>query len=89
MKQRLWRILLPAVLLPLTVVLGAVLLREKYYALVILTVLLLTVVLPAGSTFNLNPIQLMEAVSGRLGRRIYPPLTVRTALLCEDLSEFI
>lgn len=43
MKQRLWRILLPAVLLPLTVVLGAVLLREKYYALVILTVLLLTV----------------------------------------------
>lgn len=43
MKQRLWRILLPAVLLPLTVVLGAVLLREKYYALVILAVLLLTV----------------------------------------------
>lgn len=43
MKQRLWRILLPAVLLPLTVVLGAVLLREEYYALVILAVLLLTV----------------------------------------------
>ena len=51
--------------------------------------LLLTVVLPAGSIFNLNPIQLIEAVSGRLGRRISPPLTVRTALLCEDLSEFI
>ena len=43
MKQRLWRILLPTVFLPLTVVLGAVLLREKYYALVILAVLLLTV----------------------------------------------
>ena len=51
--------------------------------------LLLTVELPAGSTFNLNPLQLMEAVSGRLGRRIYPPLTVRTALLCADGSEFI
>ena len=43
MKQKLWRVLLPAVVLPLTVVLGAVLLREKYYALVILAVLLLTV----------------------------------------------
>ena len=51
--------------------------------------LLLTVTLPAGSTFNLNPIQLMEAVSARLGRRIYPPLTVRTALLCADGSEFV
>ena len=47
------------------------------------------VVLPAGSTFNLNPLQLMEAVSARLGRRVYPPLTVRTALLCADESEFI
>ncbi len=43
MKKKLWRILLPAVFLPLTVVLGAVLLREKYYAFVILAVLLLTV----------------------------------------------
>ena len=51
--------------------------------------LLLTVELPAGSTLNLNPLQLMEAVSGRLGRRIYPPLTVRTALLCADGNEFI
>ena len=51
--------------------------------------LILSVILPAGSTFNLNPLQLMEAVSGRLGRRIYPPLTVRTALLCADGSEFI
>ena len=50
--------------------------------------LLLTVTLPAGSTFNLNPIQLMDAVSARLGRRVYPPLTVRTALLCADGSEF-
>ena len=49
----------------------------------------LEVVLPAGSTFNLNPLQLMEAVSARLGRRVYPPLTVRTALLCTDESEFI
>lgn len=51
--------------------------------------LLLTVTLPAGSTFNLNPIQLMEAVSARLGRRVYPPLTVRTALLCADGGEFV
>ena len=50
--------------------------------------LLLTVTLPAGSTFNLNPIQLMDAVSARLGRRVYPPLTIRTALLCADGSEF-
>ena len=50
--------------------------------------LLLTVTLPAGSTFNLNPIQLMDAVSARLGRRVYPPLTVRTALLCADGCEF-
>ena len=49
----------------------------------------LTVTLPAGSTFNLNPLQLMEAVSARLGRRVYPPLTVRTALLCADGSEFV
>ena len=49
---------------------------------------MLTVTLPAGSTFNLNPIQLMDAVSARLGRRVYPPLTVRTALLCADGCEF-
>ena len=48
----------------------------------------LTVVLPAGSTFNLNPIQLMEAVSGRLGRTVTPENTVRRRLLREDLSEF-
>ena len=51
--------------------------------------LLLEVTLPAGSTFNLNPLQLMEAVSGRLERRIYPSLTVRTALLRADGSEFV
>jgi len=45
MKTKLLRILLPFVFLPLTVVLGAVLLREKYYAFVILAVLLLTVLL--------------------------------------------
>ena len=43
MKTKLLRVLLPFVILPLTVVLGAVLLREKYYALVILAVLLLNV----------------------------------------------
>ena len=43
MNKKLWRVLLPAVFLPLTVVLGAALLREKYYAFVILAVLLLTV----------------------------------------------
>lgn len=48
----------------------------------------LTVILPAGSTFNLNPVQLMDAVSAHIGRKVYPELTVRTALLCADLSEF-
>ena len=43
MKTKLFRVLFPAVLLPLTVVLGAVLLREEYYAFVILAVTLLTV----------------------------------------------
>ena len=43
MKTKLLRVLLPFVFLPLTVVLGAVLLREEYYAFVILAVLLLTV----------------------------------------------
>lgn len=43
MKTKLLRVLVPFVLLPLTIVLGAVLLREKYYAFVILAVLLLTV----------------------------------------------
>lgn len=48
----------------------------------------LGVTLPAGSTFNLNPLQLMEGVSGRLGRTVTPDRTVRIRLLREDLSEF-
>lgn len=45
MKKRIFRVLLPGVFIPLTVVLGAVLLREKYDALVITAVTLLTVLL--------------------------------------------
>lgn len=48
----------------------------------------LEVILPAGSTFNLNPLQLMEAVSNKIGRKINPENTCRTALLCEDGSVF-
>lgn len=49
---------------------------------------LLHVVLPAGSTFNLNPLQLMEGVSGYLGRTVTPDRTLRTRLLCADGTEF-
>lgn len=48
----------------------------------------LEVILPAGSTFNLNPIQLMDAVSKKIGRKIWPENTCRTALLCEDGKVF-
>lgn len=48
----------------------------------------LQVILPAGSTFNLNPIQLSQAVSHYLGKEIVPVQVMRTSLLCEDLSEF-
>lgn len=48
----------------------------------------LEVVLPAGSSFNLNPVQLMEAVSSRVGRSIYPANTRRIALLCENGEVF-
>lgn len=51
-------------------------------------VTVLEVVLPAGSQFNLNPLQLLEAVSGKTGRKIYPENTRRLALLCADGSEF-
>ncbi len=50
--------------------------------------LLLKVVLPAGSTFNLNPLQLMEGVGGFLGKTVTPDRTLRTRLLCADLTEF-
>ena len=50
--------------------------------------LLLRVVLPAGSTFNLNPLQLMEGVGGYLGKTVTPDRCVRTRLLCADLTPF-
>lgn len=48
----------------------------------------LEVILPAGSTFNLNPLQLMQAVSDKLGKEILPENTIRTGLLCADLTSF-
>ena len=48
----------------------------------------LTVVLPAGSVTNLNPVQLLEAVSAFYGRTVTARRAVRTRLLREDLSDF-
>lgn len=48
----------------------------------------LEIVLPAGSTFNLNPLQLSQAVSSFLGKEVVPVRVMRTALLCEDMSIF-
>ena len=48
----------------------------------------LHVVLPAGSTFNLNPLQLTDAVARYLGRPVSAERAVRTRLLRADLSEF-
>ena len=48
----------------------------------------LRVTLPAGSVFNLNPVQLMQAVEGYLGKSVPVSKAVRTGLLCEDGSEF-
>ncbi len=50
--------------------------------------ILLKVILPAGSTFNLNPLQLTQSVSDFLSISLTPVRAVRTALLCEDLREF-
>lgn len=50
--------------------------------------LFLSVILPAGSAFNLNPLQLFDAVSRKLNRTITPESAVRNRLLTEDLSEF-
>ena len=44
--------------------------------------------LPAGSTFNLNPLQLADAVGRYLGREVTPERAVRERLLRADLSEF-
>ena len=48
----------------------------------------LLVILPAGSTFNLNPLQLSQAVSSYLGKEVVPVSVMRTNLLCEDMSVF-
>ena len=50
--------------------------------------LVLHVILPAGSTFNLNPLQLLEGVSGYLGKPVTAENAVRERLLRADLSEF-
>ena len=48
----------------------------------------LDIVLPAGSTFNLNPIQLATAVSSYLGKEVIPVKVMRTALLTSDMKKF-
>jgi hypothetical protein len=48
----------------------------------------LNVILPAGSTFNLNPLQLLDAVSRYLGRPVSAESAVRKRLLRADMSEF-
>lgn len=48
----------------------------------------LQVVLPSGSTFNLNPIQLSTAISSYLGKEVIPVKVMRTALRCADMSLF-
>ncbi len=50
--------------------------------------LILSVILPAGSTFNLNPLQLLEGVSAYLGKPVAAENAVRERLLRADLSEF-
>lgn len=50
--------------------------------------IILETVLPAGSTFNLNPIQLFQAVSAYLGREVVPVRVVRTSLHCSDMAVF-
>ena len=49
---------------------------------------LLNVTLPAGSTFNLNPLQLLEGVGGYLGKPVTAENAVRLRLLRADGSEF-
>ncbi len=50
--------------------------------------IVLTVTLPAGSVTNLNPLQLLEGVSGRLGRAVPVICSRRLRLLRADLTEF-
>lgn len=49
----------------------------------------LVVILPAGSTFNINALQLLEAVKGNLQKEICPLRVIRTKLLTADMTEFI
>lgn len=48
----------------------------------------LEVVLPAGSTFNLNPVQLSSAVSAYLGKEVIPVKVMRMSLLTKDMKKF-
>ncbi len=48
----------------------------------------LDVVLPSGSTFNLNPIQLSAAISSNLGKEVIPVKVMRTSLLTADMKKF-
>ena len=48
----------------------------------------LNVILPAGSTFNLNPLQLLDAVSRQCGKPVLAERAVRNRLLRADESEF-
>lgn len=48
----------------------------------------LDIVLPAGNTFNLNPIQLSQAVSAYINRTVVPERVLRTAILCADMNNF-
>ena len=48
----------------------------------------LDVVLPSGSTFNLNPIQMSAAISAYLGKEVIPVKVMRTSLLTADMKKF-
>lgn len=50
--------------------------------------IILNVTLPAGSSFNLNPIQLSQGVSSYLGKEVIPVRVLRTSLLTADMKKF-
>lgn len=50
--------------------------------------IVLDVILPAGSVFNLNPQQLTSAVCGRLGREFTADRVIRLGLLTAELKDF-
>lgn len=50
--------------------------------------ILLDVTLPAGSSFNLNPVQMSQAVSSYLGKEVVPVRAVRTSLKLQDMTDF-